>query len=132
MFPVQMRIIGGLLAWLLFTGICAAGEPEIKIAVAADGQEKSGQISMEAGRAPYYLFFDGAGNLLETAVNPYVAAAGGAGRSTAQFLAQKKVTTVIAGRFGGKMAAVLKTLNIKYIEEQGSIIDGVKNESYGE
>ena len=90
MLSVQMKIIGGLLVWLLFTGICVAGEPEFRIAVAANGQEKSGQVSMEAGRAPYYLIFDKTGNLLETATNPHVSAVGGAGGSTAAFLAEKK------------------------------------------
>ena len=126
MLSVQMKIIGGLLVWLLFTGICVAGEPEFRIAVAANGQEKSGQVSMEAGRAPYYLIFDKTGNLLETATNPHVSAVGGAGGSTAAFLAEKKVNVVIAGRFGSKMAAALKTANIQYIEKQGIIVDAIK------
>ena len=126
MLSKQKRFIGGLLAWLLFIGVCIAGEPEFKIAVASNGQEKSGQVSMEAGRAPYYLIFDKAGNLLETAVNPHAGAAGGAGGSTAGFLAEKKVNMVIAGRFGSKMAAALKAAEIKYIEKQGIAIDVIK------
>jgi hypothetical protein len=33
---------------------------------------------------------------------------------------------VIAGRFGYKKAAALKTANIKYIEKQGIIVDAIK------
>ncbi len=123
---IQMRIIGGLLALLLFTGICVAGDKEFKVAVAAKGQEKSSQVSMEAGRAPYYLIFDKAGNLLEAAANPHADAAGGAGGSTADFLAEKKVNVVISGQVGSKMAAALEAANIKYIEKQGIAVDVIK------
>ncbi len=126
MLSKQIRIIGVLLAWLLFTGICVAGEQEFKIAVAANGQEKSGQVSMEAGRAPYYLIFNLDGSLLETTANPHAGAARGAGGSTADFLAEKKVNVVIAGSFGSKMAAALEAANIKYIEKQGIVIDVIK------
>jgi len=126
MLPRQMRLIGGLLVWLLFIGVCIAGEPEFKIAVASNGQEKSGQVSIEAGRAPYYLIFDKAGKMLETAANPHVSAVGGAGGSTADFLAEKKVNVVIAGRFGPKMTAALDAANIKYIEKQGIVINVIK------
>ncbi|MCK5228142.1 MAG: hypothetical protein KAK02_08035 [Desulfobulbaceae bacterium] len=126
MLHLQTRLFGVLLAWLLFAGICAAGELDGKIAVAADAQETTGQISMEAGHAAYYLIFDMDGNLLEAARNPHAEAARGAGRSTAHFLAEKKVTVVVAGRFGPKMAATLRDAHIKYIEKQGSVIDAAK------
>ncbi len=123
---IQVRIIGALLALLLFTGICVAGETEFKIAAASNGQETSAQVSMEAGRAPYYLIFDKTGNLLETTANPYADAARGAGGSTADFLVEKKVNVVIAGRFGSKMAAALEAANIKYIKKQGIVKDVIK------
>ena len=81
---------------------------------------------MEAGRAPYYLIFDLDGKLFEAVANPYAGAASGAGGSTADFLAEKKVNMVIAGRFGSKMAAALKAADIKYIEKQGIAIDVIK------
>jgi len=130
MLPMQMRIVHVLLALLLFTGICVAGEPEFKIAVASTEQEKSGQVSIEAGRAPYYLIFDKVGNLLEAVANPYADVAGGAGGSTADFLATKKINMVIAGQVGSKMAAALKTANIEYFEKQGIIADVIKGVEY--
>ena len=126
MLHVRMSIISGLLAWLLFAGICVAGEPEFTIAVAADGQEKTGQISKVAGRAPYFLIFDKGSNLLEAVANPHADAAGGAGPRTANFLADKHIKVVIAGHFGSKMSNALEAANIKYVEKQGIIIDGVK------
>ena len=126
MLHVRMSIMTGLLAWLLFAGVCVAAESEFRIAVAADGQEKTGQISKVAGRAPYFLIFDKGSNLLETVANPHADAAGGAGPDTANFLAGKKINLVLAGRFGHKMAVALTAANIKFIEQQGIIIDGVK------
>ncbi len=72
------------------------------------------------------MIFVKAGKLLETAGNPHVDAAGGAGVSTANFLAEKMVDIVIAGRFGPKMAAALKAAHIKYIEKQGIVVDAIK------
>lgn len=132
MLHVRLSIMSGLFAWLFFAGICLAGEPAFRIAVAADGQEKTGKISRVAGRAPYFMFFDKDGNLLETTANPHADAAGGAGPDTANFLAGKKVNLVLAGRFGPKMAAALQAANIKFIEQQGIIVDEVKGVSHAD
>lgn len=127
-----MNIVSGLLAWLLFAGICVAAESEFTIAVAADGQEKTGQISKVAGRAPYFLIFDEGSNLLETVANPHAEATGGAGPDTAKFLAGKKINLVMAGRFGHKMAVALTAANIKFIEQQGIIVDEVKGVNHAD
>ena len=131
MLHVRVVLINGLLVWLLFGSICAAGESELKVAAAADGQEKTSLISMVAARAPYFMIFDKNGHLLETVVNPYTDAESGAGSKTVNFLAEKKVTVIIAGRFGRKMKAALKDTNIKYIEQQGTVIDKVKEVTHG-
>ena len=127
-----MSIMSGLLAWFFFAGICVAGESEFTIAVAADGQEKTGRISKVAGRAPYFLIFDKNSNVLETVANPHADAAGGAGPKTAKFLADKKINLVMAGSFGQKMAAALTAANIKFIEQQGIIIDEVKGANHAD
>ena len=64
--------------------------------------------------------------MLEKLANPYSSDAGRAGPSAAAFLAGKKVTVLIAGRVGGKMANALKIKNIHYIEKQGVVIDSVR------
>lgn len=126
MLHVRVVLISGLFSWLLFGSICAAGESELKVAAAADGQKKTSLISMVAARAPYFMIFDKNGHLLETVVNPYTDAESGAGSKTVNFLAEKKVTVIIAGRFGRKMKTALKGSNITYIEQQGTVIDKVK------
>ena len=123
---LTMRISGILLTLLLFTGHCVAGEADYTIAVASDSHESTGSISTVAARAPYFLVFDQDGNLLETIANPHTDAPGGAGPSTAIFLADKQVNIVIAGRFGTKMSNALKAANIKYVEKQGIILEVVK------
>jgi len=126
MSNIRIKILGGLMALLLFAGHCVASEEDFMIAAASDSKEATGQISRVAARAAYFLVFDQDGNLLETVSNPHADAAGGSGPSTAKFLADKNIKVVIAGRFGAKMANALKAANIQYIEKQGIIIDEVK------
>lgn len=130
MLHMRICIISSLLVWVLFVAISAAGEAQIIIAVAADNQEKNGSISKVAGRAPYFLMFDENGNLLESIANPYNNAARGAGSKVASFLADKKITIVIAGRFGSRMKFALETAKIKYVEQQGNILDGISGVSH--
>ncbi len=126
MLNLPMRIFGSLLALLLFAGHCFAEEADFTIAVASDSKETTGQISTVAARAAYFMVFDQDGSLLETIANPHADAAGGAGPSVANFLADKQIKIVIAGRFGMKMSNALKAANIEYVEKQGIIIDEVK------
>ena len=74
-------------------------------------------------------FFDKDGNLLKTVTNPHARDKGGAGPSTANFLADKNIKIVIAGRFGTKMKNALKAANIQYLEKQG-LIAGLGVEYY--
>lgn len=126
MANIHIKTLGVLVALLLFTGHCIAGGKGFTIAVASDSQEATNKISTVAARAAYFLFFDKDGKLLETVANPHADAAGGAGPSTAAFLADKNIKVVIAGRFGTKMSNALKAANIHYIEKQGIITDEVK------
>jgi len=126
MFRLPISILSAVLVWFLLAGTGVGVEQELKIAVASDGKVKSGVISMSAGRAPYFLFFDGGGNLLEAVANPHADDSGGAGPSAAAFLADKKVGLLLAGRVGPKMVDALQSVKIKYIEKQGTIIDGIK------
>lgn len=126
MFRLPISLITIVLLWIFLPGTGVGAEQELRIAVASDTQEKSGSISMSAGRAPYFLIFDRDGKLLETVANPHADDPGGSGPSTAAFLADKKVGLIVAGRFGPKMATALQSVKIKYFERQGTIVDGVK------
>jgi len=102
------------------------GEEKVVIAVASDGETLEAAVSHLAARGPYFLIVDSEGTLLEAVENPYKDTRGRAGVSAANFLAEKNVTIVIAGNFGNKMIAALKTQEIAYFEFKGIAEEAVK------
>jgi predicted Fe-Mo cluster-binding NifX family protein len=91
-----------------------------KVAVAAEGKTTAAEVSGVAARSPYFLIFDGDGKLLEAVENPYRSAGGGAGTSVVPFLAQRGITVIVAGKFGGKMIRAMKDEGIGYLELRGT------------
>ena len=79
------------------------------------------QISIQAGRAPYYLIFNEKSEFLETVSNPFNRGGGGAGYGVAKMLADKKVDMVIAGGFGEKMIGALAERGIRHLEITGKV-----------
>jgi predicted Fe-Mo cluster-binding NifX family protein len=61
----------------------------MKIAIAAIEKSENSPVSQRAGRAPYFLLFDGKGSLLEMLSNPFALGGGGAGFAVAKLLADK-------------------------------------------
>ena len=104
----------------------SASETAAAIAVAANGPEQRAMVSEKAGRAAYFLFFDGKGLFLDAEINPFADAPGGAGPRAAAFLADKGVTLVVAKEFGVKMERALDSFNIKYIITTGVSHEVVK------
>jgi predicted Fe-Mo cluster-binding NifX family protein/outer membrane lipoprotein-sorting protein len=101
-------------------------EDAAKIAVASNGKDaKSAIIGSKAGCCPYYLIFDGTGELTEVVGNPYKDTQSGAGPQVAKFLAGRGVTVVIAETFGEKMIAVMRSNNTDYFQLNGTVIDAV-------
>ena len=117
---------------LMLAGAASAGEKQLLIAVAGESPEPTSQISKVAARAPYFLLFDGQSKLLQTLKNPNTSATGGAGPSTADFLAKHKATLVIAGQFGRKMENALHSSKIQTVERQGRILDAVKEQNHAQ
>lgn len=89
------------------------------IAVAANCPEPESTVSEKAGRAAYFLFFDGSGNFLNAERNPFSGVPSGAGPKTAVFFSGKGITLVVAGEFGIKMERALNSYKIKYISRTG-------------
>lgn len=92
-----------------------------RIAIAADGDSVSSEISMRAGRASYYLIFNKKGVFLKAIKNPSLMQGGGASSVVVDLLIKESVKTVIAGKFGDKMKKQLETNKIKYLERIGKI-----------
>jgi len=104
----------------------ASKEDVVKIAVASNNKNTTSNVGAVAGRSPYYLIFDSTGKLVEVIKNPYKDVRGGAGPSTANFLAEKGVTIVIAETFGGKMINAMKSKGMTHFEFKGIANDAVK------
>ena len=122
------RIVFIGLAFLLLYPVMsnAANTEKIKIAVASNDKTAKGSVSNKAAKCPYYLMFDGKGEMTEVIDNPYWDASRGAGPSAANFLARQGVTLVIAGNFGSKMINTLKSKDITHFEFKGLVDDAVK------
>jgi predicted Fe-Mo cluster-binding NifX family protein len=114
----------GMVLFFLTTTLVFAG-PKEKIAVAGNDKMTTSAVSGQAGRAPYYLFFDGKGKLVEAVENPYKDK-DGAGKLVADFLAGKGVTVVVAEGFGGPIVDVLKGKGIRPVAFKGAIAEAAK------
>ena len=90
-----------------------------RIAIAAVGDSVTSEISKVAGRAPYYLVFNGNGVFLKSKKNPYQSRGRGASSGVVSLLKKESVKTVIAGKFGYKMKRQLETNKIEYHEHAG-------------
>ena len=97
-----------------------------RIAVAAVGDSATSEISKVAGRAPYYLVFDGNGVLLKSIKNPARNREGGASSRVVDFLKKESAKTVIAGRFGAKMQSRLEANKVEYHERTGTAKETVE------
>lgn len=122
------RIVFIGLTFLLLCPIMgnAANTEKIKIAVASNDKTAKGSVNNKAAKSPYYLMFDGKGELTEVINNLYADANRNAGPSTANFLDRQGVTLVIAGDFGSKMINALKDKGIAHFEFKGPVNDAVK------
>jgi len=116
-----------LLAALLGMTLPALAADKPPIAVAAEGQTAAVQVSKLAARAPFFLFFDATGGLVEAVANPYQRTAGGAGPQVVEFLAARGVKTVIAGEFGAQMTAAMKAKGMIFRTASGNVAEAVKS-----
>ena len=98
----------------------------MKIALATIKESLSSSISLQAGRAPYYLIINEQGELLEVVKNPFAIGGGGAGTAVAKMLADKGVSLVVAAKLGPNMVAGLDERGVKFKEAQGAVEDVIK------
>ncbi len=122
----MLRIVIVLIMLVLMFPPCSVGEEDVIIAVASEGKTLKDSVSQVAARCPYFLFVDGTGKLLEAVDNPTEDTKGSAGVSAANFLAERNVTIVIAGRFGDKMKDALETKEIAYFESKGIVEEAIR------
>jgi len=100
-------------------------ESSDRIAIAAVGDSASSEISERAGRAPYYLVFDGNGEFIKSIKNPSQKRGRGASSGVVDLLVKESVKTVVAGNFGNKMKKLLNTNEIEFHQHTGIAIEVV-------
>jgi predicted Fe-Mo cluster-binding NifX family protein len=99
----------------------------MKIAVSATGNTLESQLDLRFGRAAAFIIMDTETMDFEAVDNSGSAAAGGAGISAAQLVADKDVEAVITGNVGPNAMNVLKAANIEiYRGNAASVKDNVE------
>ena len=98
----------------------------MKVAIAAENNDPSAEISSQGARALFYLVFGADGRLSEILENPYVSNATQVGPDVANMLTNMHVTKVIAGRFGPKFKEALEDNNVECIEQTGFAAQAAK------
>jgi predicted Fe-Mo cluster-binding NifX family protein len=98
----------------------------MKIAVAAADKTATAAVIDRAASAPYFLFFDGKGKLLEAVDNP-LKSADNPGLQIINFLAAKGATVMVAGFFGPRIVDVAKAKGITPVSFKGTAQDAVKS-----
>ena len=91
----------------------------MKIAIATEANDPAAEISTQGARALFFLIFGADGQMHEILENPYTGNKHHVGPDVADMLNKLHVTKVVAGRFGPKFAAGLKTHHIECIEQTG-------------
>ena len=120
------KYFGLLLTFLVLSSFNTFAGNSSWIAVATDDKSLTAQVSAVAARCHYFLLFDDQGNLADAIENPYLNAAGGAGRQAADFLAAKNVKVVIAGEFGQNMLDAMRNKEMTSMKFKGSAAEAVK------
>jgi len=92
----------------------------MKTAIATNSEELDGEVSKQAGRAPFYHIFE-EGKHVSTVENPFAVGGGGAGFGAAKMLADMGVKKVIAEKFGGNMESAMKERGLDFEEKEGTI-----------
>ena len=123
---IKALLTGMMMSVLLISLPAILSADTLKIAVAADSNEKTATISEMAARASFFLFFDANGKLLEAVENPLKDLSGGVGPRAAEFLAGKGTTLLISENVGDKMKEALADYQIETLEKKGVVHDVVQ------
>jgi len=103
---------------LLATSLTNGAEPFL-IAVASDDVEATSLVSNFGARSRYYLLFSGT-DFVQVVSNPFLPKAGEAAPLVVDYLAQKGVGVVVAGRFGPYMIEAMNRRGMKYFQFTGT------------
>jgi predicted Fe-Mo cluster-binding NifX family protein len=126
-----MKVISAVLVvFLLATGV-AFGEQKGKICVAMKEKSPEAAVSDKAALAPYLLFFDENGSLMEAIDNPFKEKRLEAGKLIADYLAQKGTSAVIGTDFCGDIIGILKNKGVTAYNFEGSAAEAAVKVAQG-
>lgn len=98
----------------------------MKMAICSTGESVTSAVEMRFGRAPFFVLVDMESGSAEGVKNPGALAPGGAGPKTAQFLCDKGVDVVLAGKLGPKALQAIKGAGIEvYCLDEGRVDEAI-------
>ena len=103
---------------LLLMPFLGSGAEPLLIAVASDDQEATSLVSDFAARSRYYLLFSGT-DFVQVVPNPFLDKGRDAASNVLDYLSQKGVGLLIAGRFGPFMIEAMDKKGMKYFQFSG-------------
>ena len=109
---------------LLVPCLAESAEP-LLIAVASDDVESTSIVGNFAARSQQYLLFSGI-TMVEVLRNPFLDKGPGAGALVVDYLAQKGVAILVAGRFGPPMIEAMNRRGMKYFLYSGVAQEAVE------
>ena len=118
-------ILSLVLALVLMPVLASAGDPFL-IAVASDNQEATSLVGTFAARSRYYLLFSQTLELVQVVQNPFLSEGEGAAPLVVDYLAQKGVGVIVAGRFGPPMIQAMNRKDMRYIQYSGVAREAVQ------
>ena len=126
-----MKIISGVLAVLLLVVGMVFADQKGKICVATQVKSPEAAVSDKAALAPYLLFFDGKGNLVEAIDNPFKEKKLEAGKLLADFLPEKGVTAMIGTDYCGDIIGIFKNKGVTAYNFEGSAAEAAVKVAQG-
>ena len=104
----------------------------MKIAISATAPDLHAEVEPRFGRCQYFVIVDPQTMQFEALQNPNIAAAGGAGITTAQLIASKGVAVVLTGNCGPNAYQTLSAAGIEVITgATGKITDAIEGYKAG-
>jgi len=99
----------------------------MKICITAKGNTLDAQVEERFGRAPYFIFADEDGSLIEEVANANTNATGGVGPKSVQVIIDHDASTLITGQMGGNAQTALESAGIAVYQyrDSGSVSDAI-------
>jgi len=116
-FPLFLMLLPFISLTSMSTGIDAAEDTKMIIAISATGNSLESTVSQNFGRCPYFIFFDCRQKTMTVLENPGVRQQSGAGRNAAELIINNGATHLVTGNIGDKVIDRLKEAGIEIITD---------------